>query len=497
MSLRTLFVALVLAAPAVAAPLNLSQEPGYVAPAYWSRFPATKGRWDKPDFYPIGVWLQNVTTPAEAALDKAAGINTYVGITAPSDPAVVRAAGMYIIQQWEVTQPSTPSGIHANYGAETVGWLVGDEYDMRHGPGWGGWDGIDAWQHCTTPSKQGCGFTVAHTIKKKFPGGGRFYMQNFAKGVLFGDTDGDAAQWTNGSVNNGTLIRFHDTFGTDVYWSFDRDVCTSNQGGKFVAAGLLVGTGPPDWAGANPTLKPGECQRMSNVAAVTARMRALDGKDGAYQPLWCALDVGRGTPGQLQGQVAACLISGAYPLYFNHVFEVGPVGDGKGPCVTQQALRDGCYAGHRAAAMAIGAFIQANAPMLNSPRLVWDFAAPKLLTRLSQAPNGDVWVFAMQKIGQSGSHTLALPAGAWTGAMATCSDATGAVPVVDGKLQVTFAHEWDWCAWRLSEAAVPPSPIPVPPPQNDPSIMVNAADLAAAKAAAKAALDAVNKLGAP
>lgn len=421
----------------------LPQEPGYVPPSYWSQFPATKGKWDQPGFYPIGVWLQNVIGANDTAADKAAGINTYVGITAPSDPSVARAAGMYVIQQYEVTQPSTPNGIHPNYGAETVGWLVGDEYDMRHGDGWGGWDGIDEWQHCTTPSKSGCGYTVSQTVKNKFPKTGRFYFSNYSKGVVFWEPEAAAAVFLNGG--------FQSTSGADVYWHDDKDACASTQGGRLSTKGLLVATGPSDGYDPANTLTPGECARSSNVAAVTERLRGLDGVDGKYQPLWCFVNTGRVTPAQMQGEVAACIISGAYPIYFNHVFATGL----NSPCTTQQALRDACYSGHRAQAAAIGTFIKANAAALNAPRLRWDFGTPSLLTRLSQTADGAIWVFAMQKVGQSGTHTLTLPVIGSPQIWRNSSEISG-VSSPGNKLTLSFSAETDWYAVRIAEAAVPP-----------------------------------------
>ncbi|HEY8750605.1 MAG TPA: hypothetical protein VIM11_21655 [Tepidisphaeraceae bacterium] len=77
----------------------------------------------RPDFFPIGVWLQN---PANAARYKAIGINIYVGLY--GGPTAVqlnalRTAGMYVI-----CDQNTAGLVRKEQGA-IVGWLHGDEPD--------------------------------------------------------------------------------------------------------------------------------------------------------------------------------------------------------------------------------------------------------------------------------------------------------------------------------------------------------------------------------
>lgn len=432
--------AAIFAAPACAAPLALPQEPGYVGPAYWSQFDAAKGKWDKPGFFPIGVWFEGVYNSGDTSMDKAAGINTYIALTAPSSMAEVRAAGMYAIQQWEITQ-HTLKGIHPGTGAETVGWLVGDEIDMRLGPGSAGWDGTDADGHCLPPTAK-CGYTAARTLKESFPGGGRFYFQNFGKGVLVWESNEQASGFVNGGSQ--------DTLGADIYWYTDKEACHWSQGGKYALEGIARATGAgPSGAGSSPpSMHAHECARASNYGANIKRLRQLDALDGKYQPLWCVPNA-TDKPREVQAAVMSCLIAGASGImYFNHNFG--------GICPTQHALRDRCYSAQRAAVTAMNALVRELAPVLNSPRLAYDWGQPDLDIRLSQAPDGaTAYVFVAQRVGDSGDYSLNLPAAlaSATSAQATCNG-TGnfvksTVVISGGKLPVSFAKESDWCVFAI------------------------------------------------
>ena len=103
--------------------------------------PAADARWpngfpDRPDFFPIAVWVQN---PSHAEDYKAIGVNTYVALwRGPTDEqlAALEKAGLYAIcQQNERSLKYKDSKV-------IVGWMHGDEPDnaqpRRDGqPGWG------------------------------------------------------------------------------------------------------------------------------------------------------------------------------------------------------------------------------------------------------------------------------------------------------------------------------------------------------------------------
>jgi hypothetical protein len=113
-------------------PLSLPRVPWEGGPAYYAKSPqAKKSGYTDPGFFPLGVWFESVLEDADVKRDKAAGLNTYVELTANSDPAVVRRGGMRAMI----------SAQFPGRGDESVAWLLADEVDMWAGPGSGKWTG--------------------------------------------------------------------------------------------------------------------------------------------------------------------------------------------------------------------------------------------------------------------------------------------------------------------------------------------------------------------
>src|SRR6185369_8150679 len=82
-----------------------------------------------PNYYPIGVWLDSVTSQSDIDSDKAIDLNLYVGLTANSDLALLQSNGMKTFMQegeWNNTAGQTSSA--------NAGWLLEDEADMAYGP---------------------------------------------------------------------------------------------------------------------------------------------------------------------------------------------------------------------------------------------------------------------------------------------------------------------------------------------------------------------------
>ena len=88
--------------------------------------------WDDPQFFPIGVWLQD---PANAERYKGAGINTYIGLwkgPTEEDLLVLKKAGMRVVcTQNEVARK------HLN-DPTILAWMHGDEPDNAQSLGSGG-----------------------------------------------------------------------------------------------------------------------------------------------------------------------------------------------------------------------------------------------------------------------------------------------------------------------------------------------------------------------
>jgi hypothetical protein len=313
-------------------------------PHYYAKFSPSLP--DSPSFFPIGVWFESVLQPSDIDSDKAAEINTYVQLTDNSNLNLVRKAGMYVISR------NTMGG----YGSETVGWLVSDEADMWGGPGTGAWTGNSPGNGniCSPPTTQ-CGYTVQQTELEKLPHDGRLRYSNYGKGVTFWETDAEAARFVND---------FQDVVSADNYWLTDEDICSASQGGKWFNPNLLVSGGN----GAPGQLPLQLCHRASNYGLTVDRLRALISPRGS-KPVWAFVEVGHpftqndwpsATPQQVVAAVWNSIIAGARGIiYFNHSFG--------GPCQTQHALRDSCYAAVRAAVTRVDSQIKALAPVLNAP----------------------------------------------------------------------------------------------------------------------------------
>jgi hypothetical protein len=268
-----------------------------------------------PDFFPLAVWLESVVEPHDAELDSAAGLNTYLVPTSNSSLPMIREAGMYAVL--ETPMPDA--------GAESVGWFIGDEMDMT--PGF--------------PT----GVKLMDEARRKVPSTDAIWA-NFGKGVLFWLSRDQAADF----------VATADVVSADAYWYTDTNLCSAYEGGR------LVGDEQP--------LDKASCHRASNYGAVIDELRRLD-RSGGKTPIWAFVEVGHPakesswptiTPSQVRAAVWSSLIHGASGIaYFNHSFG--------GPCQTQHALREPCYAETRAMVTQVNDQIRRLAPALNSPDL--------------------------------------------------------------------------------------------------------------------------------
>ena len=94
-------------------------------PGYFSQFANSLPT--DPSYFPIGVWFESVTSQADINLDKAAGLNLYVVLTANSNLSLIQNNGMYAILQqrdWSTNQAAINN-------PAVVGWLLTDEIDMQ------------------------------------------------------------------------------------------------------------------------------------------------------------------------------------------------------------------------------------------------------------------------------------------------------------------------------------------------------------------------------
>ena len=314
-----------------------------------------------PRFFPIAVWFESVVSTDDAATDKAAGLNTYVELTANSSLALLRRAGMH--------------AIHSNHrsddvGTETTGWLLEDEVDMWGGPGdasWlGNWPGEG---DICFPSSQPCGYTIMSTLLSQKPGDGRMRYANYGKGVAFWETDAEAARFVN---------EFQDLQSADTYWFTDDHICGTSEGGA--ALGVVKANG---------------CHVAANYGWTVRRLRKLVSPVGS-KPVWAFVEVGHPfsedhfptiTPREVRAAVWHSLIAGARGIiYFNHSFG--------GPCETQHALRDPCYASIRRVVTTTNRRIRKLAPVLNGPTVTSGWSKRAGTKAMVKWAAGHFYVFA-------------------------------------------------------------------------------------------------------
>ncbi|MCY1138196.1 DUF4082 domain-containing protein [Actinoplanes sp. Pm04-4] len=399
--------------PAQPVGLDLPRVPWEGGPEYYGRFAPAKAGFTDSGFFPVGVWFESVLGDEDAATDKAAGINTYVELTENSDLATVRKAGMHALTSWE-------SG---SRGDESVGWVLTDEPDMWAGPGDGQWTGKFPGQGDVCATKEPCGYDVLRRISAGLPGDTRLRYVNYGKGVMFWESDAEAAAFVN---------QFTSIVSNDIYWYTDPNVCGSPSEGP--SAGVARE----------------KCRRAANYGLTMDRMRELDAADGKRQPVYAFVEVGHPfgeadaptiTAEQIAGATMNSLIHEARGIiYFNHNFG--------GSCISQHVLRDGCGKAVRPAVTELNRRIATLAPVLNTQSYAWNFNAG--LDTMLKSHEGSHFVFAMPgRDGGTGSQTLTLPPGL-TGTSAEVLFENRSVPISGGKLQDTFAKESSYHIYKIT-----------------------------------------------
>jgi hypothetical protein len=292
-----------------------------------------------PDFFPLGVWFTDTTSPEEIASDRALGLNTYVMLTPDSNVQLIKDSGMFAL-------PDAPS----HYSA---GQLLTDEADMWAGPGdspWTGEMGTGAERQETypcIPDYAQCGYTVMMELRDKVAPNVLAYA-NYGKGVTFWQSRKQAERFVND---------FQHATSADNYWFTDPYICEAYEGG------VLKNNG-------EDALSPAECRLAANYGLTTRHVRSLV-HPWASMPVWNFVELGHPfkeeeggtiTTQQMRAAVWSSIINGARGIvYFAHNFG--------GPCRSYNLLRDHCGDAIRADLTAVNQQIGRLAPVLNAPFL--------------------------------------------------------------------------------------------------------------------------------
>ena len=363
---------------------------------FYSRF--TNPLPTEPNFFPIGVWFESALEKDYVAEDRAAGLNTYVVLTANSDLDLVRASGMYAIPTFTAAQAS--------------GFALADEVDMWAGAGNSAWTGKYPGEGpICIPEESKCGFTVQDETRALAAPGVMAYA-NYGKGVTF---------WLSDEQSRAFIHGFQDLVSADNYWFTDPNICTRTEGGAI--------------NGYANDLTEEECRLAANYGWTVDRIRMFtEGK----APVWAFVEVGHPfkdspqagtiTGQQIRAAVWSSLIHGARGIiYFNHSFG--------GDCVTQHVLRD-CPGETLPAVTAVNTQIKNLAPVLNAPFLDGATTVTGPVDLATKLHDGHVYVFAGANKSTGGTATFTVKCG---GSTAVVIDENRTIPIVEGTFTDAFA----------------------------------------------------------
>jgi hypothetical protein len=344
-----------------------------------------------PDKFPVGAWLVCLDVGTLSVdPEKSKGINVYIAPcrTGSNIPPLINAGGMKMIAQDEWLD------FLSSIGAETAAWMGLDEIDMLRDPA------------------QGC--QELQQTKATLPLNGRFFYNNFAKGVNFWQTDAEAACY----------ISVPEVISSDEYWFSDNNVCSPSEGGN--KPGVITSN---------------NCHVAANYGWTVQRNRSLVSPFGT-KPMWNFVEVACPygdtgwpciTPTQIRAAVWHSLIAGARGIeYFVHSFK-GTSGCGS----TANVLRDPCYSAQHAMVTSVNAQIQSLAGVLKSPKLTSGFSASGGVRTVAKWDGSNFYVLAGAVPGAA-SETFSIPCVG--NATATVVGESRSVPVVAGAFTDSFAN---------------------------------------------------------
>lgn len=310
--------------------------------------PAAERQWengfpDRPNFFPIAVWVQS---PRNAERYKAIGVNTYVSLWGgPTEEklAALGKAGMYaVVHQSE-------RALKFKDGKVIVGWMHGDEPDNAQKPR----DGRPGWDPPILPEK-----IVADYERMKAADPTRPVLLNLGQGVAWDNWHGRGVR-SRHPEDYPKYVRGCDIASFDIY---------------------PVVHDHPEVAG--------------KLWYVGHGVRRLVEWTGGRKPVWACIETThisnekvRPTPEQVRSEVWMAIAHGATGIiYFCHEFK---------PRQIEAGLLQ--YPDIVEAVKNVNAQVAGLAPVINSPTIRGAVEAPKDVAALCKRHGDDLYVFAVSR----------------------------------------------------------------------------------------------------
>jgi hypothetical protein len=352
-----------------------------------------------PGYFPLGVWFEGVLEEDHVAMDRSAGLNLYVELTANSRTSLLGPDGPFAI-----TSGDMPG---------VAGRITTDEADMWGGAGNAAWTGNYPGEGpICSPEGSECGYTIMQATLDAIPPRSLTYT-NYGKGVTFWASDAEAARFVND---------YQDVVSADNYWFTDPNICGPSEGGQTVDG---------------RELSQDTCRLAANYGWTIDRLRSLVRPAGS-KPVWAFVEVGHPasedsaptiTGPQIRAAVWSSIIHGARGVvYFNHNFG--------GDCISQHVLRDRCGAQVRGTVTSLNALVTKLAPVLNAPFLDGVTTAAKTVDHMTKVHNGQLYIFAAST--QGSFQTTTIHSDCLTGGPLSVVGEERTIPVVDGRFTDSF-----------------------------------------------------------
>jgi hypothetical protein len=378
-------------------------------PAYWNQFPVAKAAgWSNPDFFPIVMWYDSVSSNAEVRVDESYGINTYIGEPTSTNYDLFADNGAFVLN----SMSSAPAG-----GTAQPGIFLADEPDG---------DGRSS----------AAALARIENIVASTPMDGKFDEINFSATVISG-----SAPTVNKANFEAMVDSYQGPVSVDDYY-YTQPSCSD-------ARYLMV------------SIDPNHCRTASSYGATVRAVRARLAATGHLKPVWNFVEDLSGAPdashfyayiqpGQLEGAVMDSIINEARGiLYFNQSFA--------GTCKSTNVIRqfgDGalsCAGPQMDAMKQVDAQIKALAPVINTQSYQYSFGSD--LDTMLKTYKRSAYIFAMisgAASSEPGERTFTLPPQLARATEVQVLNENRTIPVVDGKFTDDFQDEYTYHIYKVA-----------------------------------------------